>query len=90
MSSSAKANSSYIEMEYDYKSPTKSGTIIYRFYIGEYFTDCNIRRNTQYNCTVFFKGEGSVNENSWSVDNSGIVDLVTSVSVSPADRMSVV
>ncbi len=83
MNSEAKAHSSYLEMEYDYTSPSKKGTIIYRFYIGETHKDCNIRRNTQYNCTVMFKGDGSVDENSWSVDNSGIVDLVTSLSIAP-------
>ena len=78
-----KANSSYIEMEYDYTSSSKKGTIIYRFYLGETHKDCNIKRNTQYNCTVMFKGDGSVDENSWSVDNKGIEDLVTSLTLNP-------
>lgn len=84
MSADAKGNSSYIEMEYEYLSPSKKGTIIYRFYLGKSHTDCDIKRNAQYTCTVFFKGDGSADENSWSVDNSGLADLVTSIAVNPA------
>ncbi len=83
MSSEAKANSSYIELEYEYSSNEKRGTIIYRFYIGTTHADCNIVRNTNYSCTVYFKGDGSADENSWSVDNSALVDLVTSVTLEP-------
>lgn len=83
MSAEAKANSSYIELEYEYSSNEKRGTIIYRFYIGTTHADCNIVRNTNYSCTVYFKGDGSASENSWSVDNSALVDLVTSVTLDP-------
>lgn len=86
MSTEAKANSSYIEMEYEYLSSSKKGEISYRFYLGQTHKDCNIKRNTQYNCTVFFKGDGSVDENSWSVDNSKIIDLVTSLSFNPTNH----
>lgn len=84
MSLQAKANSSYIEMEYGYVSPEKRGTIIYRFYPGRTFTDCDIQRNYQYTCTVLFKGNGSAGENSWSVDNTGLEDRVTGITLHPA------
>lgn len=84
MSLRAKANSSYIEMEYEYVSPEKRGTIIYRFYPGKTFTDCDIQRNHQYACTVLFKGNGSADENSWSVDNTGLEDRVTGIGLDPA------
>lgn len=86
MSAQAKANSSYIEMVYDYLSASKSGTIIYRFYMGNTYSDCNIKRNTQYTCTVLFKGDGSAGENSWSVDNSALVDLVTGITLTPTSH----
>lgn len=84
MSLQAKANSSYIEMEYEYVSPERRGTIIYRFYPGRTFTDCDIQRNYQYTCTVLFKGNGSAGENSWSVDNTGLEDRVTGITLDPA------
>lgn len=84
MSLPAKANSSYIEMEYEYVSPEKRGTIFYRFYPGKTFTDCDIQRNYQYTCTVLFKGYGSAGENSWSVDNTGLEDRVTGIALDPA------
>lgn len=83
MSSNAKSNSSYLELEYEYLSSTRKGTIVYRFYLGNTHADCNIERNTNYQCTVYFKGDGSANENSWSVDNKALVDLVTSVTLNP-------
>lgn len=86
MSPPAKANSSYIEMEYAYVSPEKRGTILYRFYPGKTFTDCDIQRNHQYTCTVLFKGNGSAGENSWSVDNTGLEDLVTGIILDPASH----
>ena len=86
MSATAKVNSSYIEMEYDYISPEKRGTIIYRFYLGKTFADCDIKRNHQYTCTVLFKGNGSADENSWSVDNSGLIDRVTGIILDPTSH----
>ena len=85
MSPSAKENSSYIELEYDYSSKEKRGTIIYRFYLGRTHADCNIVRNTNYLCRVYFKGNGSSQENSWSVDNSALEDLVTSITLDPTN-----
>ncbi len=71
---------SYIEMSAAYSSPRKRGEIIYRFYLGEDMTsNYDVTRNTQYNVVVGFAGDGSVGENTWRVDCSNIVDLVTSV-----------
>lgn len=83
MSAAKKSVSTYVEMEYDYKSPTKAGTIIYRFFLGESYEDCNIKNNTHYHFTVKFSGDASADENSWSVDTEGLYDLVTGISLSP-------
>lgn len=83
MSAAKKSVSTYVEMEYDYQSPTKAGTIIYRFFLGESYEDCNIRNNTHYHFTVKFSGDASADENSWSVDTEGLYDLVTGISLSP-------
>ena len=83
MSAAKKSVSTYVEMEYDYKSPTKAGTIIYRFFLGDSYEDCNIRNNTHYHFTVKFSGDASADENSWSVDTEGLYDLVTGISLSP-------
>lgn len=85
MSAAKKSVSTYVEMEYDYKSPTKAGTIIYRFFLGESYEDCNIKNNTHYHFTVKFSGDASADENSWSVDTEGLYDLVTGISLSPTN-----
>ena len=75
---------SYIEMEADYSSPRKEGKILYRFYVGlDMTSNFDMLRNTQHNIMVNFTGDGAVEENTWRVDNSEIVDLVTSVELSP-------
>lgn len=83
MSAAKKSVSTYVEMVYDYQSPTKAGTIIYRFFLGESYEDCNIRNNTHYHFTVKFSGDASADENSWSVDTEGLYDLVTGISLNP-------
>ena len=83
MSAAKKSVSTYVEMEYDYQSSTKAGTIIYRFFLGESYEDCNIKNNTHYHFTVKFSGDASADENSWSVDTEGLYDLVTGISLSP-------
>ena len=76
---------SYLEMQAEYSSPRKRGTMLYRFYLGKDMTsNFDVVRNTQYNITVNFSGDGAVDENSWRVDNSDIVDLVTSINLSPS------
>lgn len=76
---------SYVQMEASYSSPRKRGNITYRFYLGKDMTsNFDVVRNTQHNVTVYFKGDGAVEETTWRVDNSDIVDLVTSISLSPS------
>ena len=75
---------SYVELKGNYLSSQKRGEIIYRFYLGkDMVSDYSVERNLQYVITLCFKGDGAIDENSWRVDNSEIVDLVTSVEVSP-------
>lgn len=75
---------SYVELKGNYLSSQKRGEIIYRFYLGkDMVSDYSVERNLQYAITLCFKGDGAIDENSWRVDNSEIVDLVTSVEVSP-------
>lgn len=75
---------SYIEMQASYSSPRKTGNILYRFYLGnDMVGNYDVKRNTQLNITVNFKGDGAVDENTWRVDNSEIMDLVTGIAVTP-------
>ena len=75
---------SYIEMKATYSSPRKYGDILYRFYLGnDMVTNYDVKRNSQINITVSFINDGAVDENSWRVDNSNIVDHVTNISFSP-------
>lgn len=75
---------SYVELKGRYLSKEKSGEILYRFYLGkDMVSDYNIERNREYRITLHFRGNGAVEENSWRVDNSEIVDLVTSLELSP-------
>ena len=75
---------SFVELEAAYSSPRKRGEIRYRFYLGKDMTsNYDVVRNTQHSILVSFKGNGSVEETTWRVDNSLIEDLVTSISISP-------
>ena len=76
---------SYIELKATYSSPRKYGDILYRFYLGtDMVTNYDIKRNTQLNITVSFINDGGVDENTWRVDNSNIVDCVSNITLSPA------
>ena len=76
---------SYIELNAAYSSPRKYGEILYRFYLGnDMLTNFDIKRNTQLNITVNFKNDGAVDENTWRVDNSEIIDLITGIELSPS------
>ncbi len=81
MSEEAKNNSTYIELTYSCYTYGYGGTIVYRYYIGETYKECDIRRNTQYNCNVIFRGDGSINENSWNVDVSDIKTYITGLKI---------
>lgn len=75
---------SYVEIQASYKSPRKQGNIFYRFYLGnDMLTNYDVKRNTQMNITVNFKGDGAVEENTWRVDNSEIKDMVTDIDIVP-------
>ena len=78
---------SYIEMQATYSSPRKRGDILYRFYLGtDMVANYDVIRNTNHSITVNFKGDGAVDENTWRVDNSEIVDLVTSIEILPSSH----
>lgn len=75
---------SYIELKATYSSPRKYGDILYRFYLGtDMVTNYDVKRNTQQNITVSFINDGGVDENTWRVDNSNIVDCVSNITLSP-------
>lgn len=77
---------SYIELEAEYSSPRKRGNILYRFYLGaDMVSNFDMIRNTQHNLLINFNGDGAVEENTWRVDNTDIVDLVTCISLSPSE-----
>jgi len=76
---------SYIELNATYSSPRKYGEILYRFYLGsDMLANYDIKRNTQLNITISFIKDGAIEENNWRVDSSEIMDLVTSVTLSPS------
>lgn len=78
---------SYVELKASYSSPRKYGDILYRFYLGnDMLTNYDIKRNTQLNVVVSFINDGAVEENTWRVDNSEIMDLVTEIELSPASH----
>ncbi len=75
---------SFVEMKGSYSSSRKRGEILYRFYLGTDMTsNFDVIRNTQHNITVNFIGDGAVDENTWRVDNSEIIDLVESIILDP-------
>ncbi len=75
---------SYIELKGSYESDYKRGDIAYRFYLGtDMVSNYDVIRNTRHKITINFNGNGAVDENSWRVDNSDIMDLVTDVIVMP-------
>jgi hypothetical protein len=76
---------SYIQLNATYSSVKHSGSLLYRFYLGkDMTTNFDVERNTQHTITVFFAGDGSVDENTWRVDTEMLTDLVTSVTLSPS------
>lgn len=61
---------SYIEMDFDYLSPTwisSKGPLKYRFYLGDSRNNLDIERNCHYTITVCPKDEG-INGDGWRVD----------------------
>ena len=66
--------SSYIELELDYTSDlyvSGSGSLVYRFYLGEDRNSLDVRRNTHYHITVTPEDDG-LSEDSWRVDRSAL------------------
>lgn len=65
---------SYIEMAFEYKSPTwisSQGPLKYRFYLGADRNNLDIERNCHYTITVCPKDEG-INGDGWRVDKSNL------------------
>ncbi len=68
---------SYVELRGRYSSPAKEGEIVYRFYLGSnMLSNFDVKRNTHYSLTVNFTGDGSIDENTWRVDVSGLEDVL--------------
>lgn len=66
--------SSYIELELDYTSDlyvSGSGSLVYRFYLGEDRNSLDVRRNTHYHITVTPEDDG-LSEDSWRVNRSAL------------------
>lgn len=73
---------SWVEMKFEYHSPSKHTRpgeyLIYRFYLGESMNNFDVRRNTHYRITVRPEGDG-LTEDSWRVDQSAIEDEIPKV-----------
>lgn len=68
---------SYVYMEAEYSSEQKQGRVIYRFYLGKDMTsNYDVERNMIYTVNVVFKGNGGIDESTWRVDASGLVDVL--------------
>ncbi|HIZ88017.1 MAG TPA: Ig-like domain-containing protein [Candidatus Coprenecus pullistercoris] len=77
----------YVEFTVSYRSPERySDSLIYRYYLhdGRQLNNFDIVRNTMYTCHTGFSGDG-LGENSWRVDVSGMKDMVTGITVEPAE-----
>ena len=68
---------SYVELRGRYASSAMEGEIVYRFYLGSnMLSNFDVKRNTHYSLTVSFTGDGSIDENTWRVDVSGLEDVI--------------
>ena len=68
---------SYVELRGRYSSAAKEGDIVYRFYLGSnMLSNFDVKRNTHYSLTVNFTSDGSIDENTWRVDVSGLEDVI--------------
>ncbi len=68
---------SYIEVTANYSSPTQSGPIIYRYYLGtNTLTNFDVARNTWHQVSITFNGNGGITENSWRVNVTGLYNTV--------------
>ncbi len=71
----------FVEITADYNSPYKTGTIIYKNYLGLNTTNnFDIIRGNHYKETIVFNGT-SINEISWRVDVSNLTDISTTIPV---------
>ncbi len=76
---------SYLEITADYLSTEHSGVLKYRFYLGKNVTtNYDVERNTTQNITVFFSGDGSIDETTWRVETEGLNTIARSVSITPS------
>lgn len=59
----------YLEVTANYSSPTQSGPVVYRYYLGNNtLTNFDLARNTWYQISITFNGNGGITENSWRVN----------------------
>ncbi len=74
----------YVELEADYESALRRGTVRYRFYPGaDNLTDFDLVRNTNYRIHAAFTGSG-INEVSWRVVTEELYDRPRQITVQPA------
>ncbi len=65
----------YLEFKCGYRSERYTGTIYYRFYLGkDDLKNFDIEGNTRQIIKVYFKGNGSVRENTWRVVTTELTD----------------
>lgn len=77
----------YVEFYVKYRnSEHYNDNLIYRYYLhdGDNLDNFDIVRNTMYTCRTLFNGTG-LEDNSWRVDQSGMKDLVTEITVIPSE-----
>ncbi len=66
---------SYLEVTADYSSPKKKGVVVYRYYLGKnVLTNFDMQRNTWYQISIAFNGQGGIAENTWRVNTQGLIE----------------
>lgn len=67
---------SYLEVTANYNSPDKTGTVVYRYWLGtNTLTNFDITRNTWYQISISYQGTGAISENTWRVNVAGLNDI---------------
>lgn len=68
---------SYLEVTARYSSLASSGVVTYRYYLGtNTLTNFDITRNTWYQISISFNGNGGITENSWRVNVAGLDNTI--------------
>lgn len=67
----------YLEVTANYSSLTTTGVVVYRYYLGtNTLTNFDLTRNTWYQISITYNGNGGITENSWRVNIAGLDNTI--------------